>query len=348
MTTTSLVTGGSGYFGSLLVGHLVAAGHAVRVLDLHDADDRPAGVEIVVGDIRDRSTVARAVDGVDVVFHNVAQVPLAKDPVLLRTVNVDGTKLLLDAAAAAGVRKIVHTSSSAVFGVPASNPVLPSTVPSPVEAYGHAKLAAEWACLEAVARGLDVTIVRPRTILGHGRLGIFGILFDWIADGADVFVLGDGSNRYQFVHADDLAEVCRLAAEREGPMVINAGTDRFGTMRESLESLCRYAGTGSRVRSLPAAPASLAMRAAAALRVAPFAPYHWIMYSKSLWFDIEHARDALGWQPRFSNEEMFAASYDWFLANRSSTDDAGASQHRTSAKQGALRLLKQATRLLPA
>ena len=345
--TVSLVTGGSGYFGSLLVRRLLTAGHTVRVLDLQDADDRPADVEFVGGDIRDAATVERALVGIDVVFNNVAQVPLAKDPVLLRTVNVDGTKLLLDSASRRGVRKIVHTSSSAVFGIPAANPVLPSTVPSPVEAYGHAKLAAEWACLDAAAHGLDVSIVRPRTILGHGRLGIFGILFDWIADGADVFVLGDGSNRYQFVHADDLAEICLLASQHEGPLILNAGTDRFGTMRESLESLCRHAGTGAGVRSLPARPTSVAMRAAAALHLAPFAPYHWIMYSKSLWFDIEHARSALGWQPTFSNEEMFAASYDWFLEHRAATNDAGASHHRTTAKQGALRLVKRATKLLP-
>ena len=345
--TTSLVTGGSGYFGSLLVAHLLRAGHQVRVLDINDADDRPAEVELVRGDIRDSATVAAALEGVDIVFNNVAQVPLAKDLHLLRSVNVDGTALLLQHAQRAKVVKVVHTSSSAVFGIPASNPVLPTTVPSPVEAYGHAKLAAEWACLDAAAHGLDVSIVRPRTILGHGRLGIFGILFDGIADGADVAVLGDGSNRYQFVHADDLAEVCLLAAGVEGPMIVNAGTDRFGTMRESLESLCRHAGTGAQVRSLPARATSLAMHGAASLGLAPFAPYHWIMYSKSLWFDIDHARDALGWQPKFSNEEMFAASYDWFIENRAITESEGASHHRTTAKQGALRAVKSVMRHLP-
>ncbi len=345
--TVSLVTGGSGYFGSLLVHRLVAAGHQVRVLDLNDVDDRPSDVEIVQGDVRDAATVARAVDGVDIVFNNVAQVPLAKDHELLRTVNVDGTALLLAASRRAGVRKVVHTSSSAVFGVPRSNPVLPSTVPSPAEEYGHAKLAAEWACLDAVKDGLDVSIVRPRTILGHGRLGIFGILFEWIADGADVFVLGDGSNRYQFVHADDLAEVCVLAGDTPGPAVFNAGTDRFGTMRESLEALCAHAGTGSKVRSLPAGPAALGMKAAAGLHLAPFAPYHWLMYSKSLWFDIQHVKDALGWQPKYSNAEALADSYDWFLINRASTADAGKSHHRTIAKQGALKVLKTATRILP-
>jgi len=345
--TLSLVTGGSGYFGSLLVERLIESGHSVRVLDINDSDQRDR-IEMVRGDIRDRAVVREAVQGVDIVFHNVAQVPLAKDTTLLETVNIDGTRNLLDACADARVSKIVHTSSSAIFGVPESNPVLPSTLPHPMEAYGEAKLRAEQLCHQAVRdSGLDITIVRPRTILGHGRLGIFGILFDWIADGADPFVLGRGNNRYQFVHAEDLAEACRLAGLSSGPAVFNVGTDRFGTMREALEHLCHHAGTGSRVRSLPARLTSSAMHAAAALKIAPFAPYHWIMYSKSMWFDTDHVTQALGWTPRWSNDEMFVQSYEWFLANRAATTSETASHHRRSAKQGALALVKNATRLIP-
>ncbi len=345
----ALVTGGSGYFGALVVTNLLRSGYDVRVLDVNETDDPSPGIEMVRGDIRDRHIVRAACEGVDVVFNNVAQVPLAKDEGLLRTVNVDGTIVLLESARDAGVTKVVHTSSSAIFGIPEANPVLPTTAPNPQEAYGRAKLAAEWACLEAVSRGLDVSIVRPRTILGHGRLGIFGILFDWIADGADVFVLGGGSNRYQFVQADDLADLCIRASLHTGPGLFNGGTDRFGTMRETLESVCAHAGTGSKVRSLPARPTSLAMRGAATLKLAPFAPYHWIMYSRSMWFDIDHARNQLGWQPKYSNAEMFAQSYDWFLANRATTgsEESGKSHHRRSARQGALRALKTATRLLP-
>ena len=345
--TASLVTGGSGYFGSLLVAALVERGDRVRVLDLSDADDRPPQVELVLGDIRDRVAVATAVDGCDVVFHNVAQVPLAIDPHLLRSVNVDGTRLLLEHAKEAGVSKIVHTSSSAVFGVPDSNPVLPSTVPRPQEPYGHAKLAAEWACLAAVAEGLDVSIVRPRTILGHGRLGIFGILFDWVADGADPVVLGDGTNRYQFVHADDLADACLRAGTVSGPGIFNIGTDRFGTMFAALDGLCAHAATGARVRRLPAGPTGALMRLTARLGLTPFAPYHWLMYGESMWFDIDHARSALGWEPRWSTDEMLAQSYDWYVANRERADDAGASQHRRAARQGALALLKRVSGVLP-
>lgn len=345
----SLVTGGNGYFGQLLVRQLVAGGDDVRLFDIDVTDAGGDGVEVVAGDIRDPGIVADAVRGVDVVYHNVAQVPLAKDPHLLRSVNVDGTQVLLDACRQAGVGKVVHTSSSAVFGIPETNPVLPTTVPKPQEAYGHAKLAAEWAGLRAAAQGLDVTIVRPRTILGHGRLGIFGILFDWIADGVDPFVLGDGANRYQFVHADDLAAVCILAGQRAGPAVFNVGTDRFGTMREALEHLCAHAGTGTRVRSLPERPAAAAMRASAALRLTPFAPYHWLMYARSMWFDLDHVRHALDWTPRWSTDEMLAQSYDWYVAHRATTatNGAAASPHRRTAKAGALAVLKRATALLP-
>ena len=338
----ALVTGGNGYFGSRLVERLLDAGDDVRILDIDASGSRPAGVDFVVADIRDAAAVRRAVDGIDIVYHNVAQVPLAKDPALLRSVNVGGTTVLLDACRAAAVGKIVHTSSSAVFGIPESNPVTPDTVPKPQEPYGAAKLAAEWACLRAASQGQDVTIVRPRTILGHGRLGIFGILFDWIADGADPYVLGDGSNRYQFVHADDLAALCVAAASFPGPAVFNAGTDRFGTMREALEHVCRHAGTGSRVRSLPARPAAIAMQATAKLGLTPFAPYHWLMYSRSMWFDTTHATEQLGWEPRWSNDEMFAHSYDWFVANRALAMSGGsASHHRQSARSALLSMLKR-------
>ena len=345
--TTSLVTGGSGYFGAVLVDRLVRHGHRVRVFDRHDVVDRPADVEYVEGDIRDAAAVALAVRDCDIVFNNVAQVPLARNRQLLRTVNVDGTRILLDQCARADVGKVVHTSSSAVFGIPASNPVLPSTVPKPEEAYGHAKLAAEWACLDAVRNGLDVSIVRPRTILGHGRLGIFGILFDWIADGADPIVLGDGTNRYQFVHADDLADACILAGATERPEIFNIGAERFGTMFETLDHLCSHAGTGARVRRVPARTAGIAMELSAKLGLTPFAPYHWLMYSKSMWFDTDHAAQQLGWSPKWSTDEMFAQSYDWFLAHRAQTADVTASHHRRTARQGALGTVKRVTRLLP-
>ena len=230
-----LVTGGSGYFGSLLVKQLLECGYQCRVFDLNDADDRPASVEFIRGDIRDYAAVRKACENVDIIHHNVAQVPLAKDRLLFHSVNVDGTETLLRAANETGVGKVVYTSSSAVFGVPRRNPVTEDDRPVPAESYGHAKLLAERLCLRYSKDGFDVSIVRPRTILGHGRLGIFQILFEWIRTGANVPVLGQGDNVYQFIHADDLADACIRASRRRGAGIYNCGTNRFGTMREVLE-----------------------------------------------------------------------------------------------------------------
>jgi nucleoside-diphosphate-sugar epimerase len=335
-----LITGGSGYFGSLLLQRLRTQSPC-RIFDLVDAGDRPADVEFVQGDIRDIDAIRRACRGASIVHHNVAQVPLAKDRHLFESVNVDGTRNLLEAAKAEGVSKVVYTSSSAVFGAPKSNPVTPETQPAPAEAYGRAKYEAEKICKQFVDGGLDVSIVRPRTILGHGRLGIFQILFEWIRTGFNVPVLGAGDNLYQFVHADDLAEACRLAGERPGARTYNIGAARYGTMRQVLEALCRHAGTGSKVRSVPMTPAVWAMKMTSVMGLSPLGAYHALMYGRSMYFDIDRARTELGWEPRYSNEEMFINSYDWYVANRERVlAERGLSHHRSAVKQGVLNLVK--------
>jgi nucleoside-diphosphate-sugar epimerase len=338
MPRSVLVTGGSGYFGSVLSELALARGDCVRIFDLNPAT--VAGAEYAEGDIRDPVAIRAACDGIDVVFHNVAQVPLAKDRDLFDEVNVAGTANVLVAARDAGVSKVVHTSSSAVFGIPEHNPVTEASPCHPLEAYGRAKLRAELVCHDAVAAGQDVTIVRPRTVLGHGRLGVFALLFEFVADGAPVFVLGTGENRYQFVHANDLADACLRAGDRAGASVYNVGALEFGTMRATLHALVDHAATGSRVRSLPVAPARFGMHALAALGLAPFAPYHWLLYSESLFFDVTKARTELGWEPRHSNASMVIESYEWFREHRDLGDDGARSHHQSPVRPGLLRALK--------
>lgn len=337
---TVLVTGGSGYFGSILVDRVRAAGDRPRVLDLNPPEDAD-GVEVVVGDVRDRDLVVEACDGVDVVLHNVAQVPLARDRELFWSVNALGTANVLLAARERGVRKVVHTSTSAIYGIPERNPVDEGSPPAPLEAYGRAKLEAEGLCRDAAASGVDVSIIRPRTILGHGRLGIMAILFELVAEGAPVFVLDGGSNRYQFVHADDLAAACLLAADRPGATSYNIGAREFGTMRETLQALVDHAGTGARIRSLPSAPARVGMQVASAVGLAPFAPYHWMLYGESLWFDTSRAERELGWVPEHSNASMVIESYEWWRAHRDELGGDGRSHHQSPARMGVMELIKR-------
>jgi len=320
---------------------LRSQGYACVVYDLNDTADRPVDVDFVQGDIRDFAAVTQVSRDVEVVYHNVAQVPLAKNKSLFESVNVQGTRNMLEAALRASVRKVIYTSSSAVFGIPKINPVTEATPPSPEEDYGRAKFRGELICRDYANKGLDVSIVRPRTIVGHGRLGIFHILFEWIRTGYNVPVLGRGDNLYQFVHADDLAEACILAAARPGPATYNCGTDRFGTMREALEALCAYAHTGSKVTNVPMLPAELGMKFTGALGLSPLGDYHALMYGRSFYFNIERAKSELGWQPKYSNDEMFVESYQWYLDN---LDKMGAnsveSHHRSSVKEGILKIVK--------
>jgi nucleoside-diphosphate-sugar epimerase len=277
----------------------------------------------------------------DVVHHNVAQVPLAKDRKLFFGVNVEGARNLLTAAFSHRVAKVVLVSSSAVFGVPVSNPVDERTEPRPQEDYGRAKLEAERVARDFAGRGLDVTIIRPRTVLGHGRLGIFQILFEWVRRGRPVWVLGGGDNRYQFVHADDLVDACIRAGELAGADVFNVGAERFGTMRAMLEALCRHAGTGSRVRSLPMGPTERLMKWTSVLGLSPLGAYHSLMYGREMFFDITKASERLGWAPHRSNEEMIVESYEYYLAHREEIlARRDASHHRSPLRQGVLKILE--------
>ena len=138
-----------------------------------------------------------------------------------------------------------------------------------------------------------------------------------------------------------LADACLRAGDRPGARAYNIGAMQFGTMRETLEALCVAAGTGARVRSIPTAPARLAMRASAAVGQGPFAPYHWLLYGESLWFDTARAQDELGWQPQHSNASMVIESYRWFLDHRDDLSAEGRSHHQSPVRMGALRVLRR-------
>jgi nucleoside-diphosphate-sugar epimerase len=339
---THLVTGGTGFLGNLIARRLLDRGESVRVLDVVDDPSRPPAIEFVRCDILDRAGVARAVRGVDVVHHNAALVPLTKSGSRFRDVNVEGSRIAAEEAAKAGVKAFVHMSSSAVYGVPAACPITDATPLAPVEIYGRCKLDGENAVRAAcAAAGLPLVVIRPRTILGTGRLGIFQILFDWIREGRDVYVIGPGTGLFQFVHADDLIDAYMIALESGRPGTYNVGTDRFGTLREALERLIAHAGTRSRVRSLPERPAIAILSALDRLGVSPLAPWHYLTYHKPFHFDVAPLL-AMGWRPAWSNDRMLAESYDWFLAHRGDASPGQpGSPHRKPVAEKLLRLVRR-------
>ncbi len=337
---THLVTGGAGYLGSQTARALDARGERVRVLDILPAPDVPASVEVITADILDRVRVAEAMADVDVVHHHAALVPLTKAGERFWRVNVDGTQQALEAARAAGVKLFIHVSTSAIYGLPERCPITEDTPPRPLEVYGRAKLEGERRVATAAREGLPCAIVRPRTLVGPGRLGIFQMLFTWVREGRRVYVIGHGNDRFQLLHAADCVDFLLRLAERRRTGVYNVGAERFATLREDLEALIRHAGTTARVVGTPAGPAIAALRALDLLRLSPLAPWHYRTYHRAFYFDITRAMRDLDWRPRYGNVDMLVESYDSFLARRDEpvTDR---SAHRTPVREGLLWILKR-------
>ena len=336
-----LITGGSGFLGNLIMRRLLDQGEEVKVLDIWKADDHPDGVEFINCDIRDRNGVSKAMKNIDMVHHNVALVPLTKSGKTFWDVNVIGSQIAAEEALKAGVQGFIHMSSSALYGAVEQFPINNQTPIKPIEIYGRAKLAGEEIVSKTLGNSnLPLIVIRPRTILGDGRLGIFQILFDWIKDNKNVYVIGSGNVKFQFVHAHDLMDAYMLAYEIGKSGRYNVGAGSFGTLRNALENIIEYAGSISQVKSLPVNLTITTLTILDWLRLSPLAPWHYLTYHKEFYFDMKPLID-LGWNPKFSNDEMFRESYDWFINNFDSIKlDDKTSAHRQPVKEAILKIVR--------
>jgi nucleoside-diphosphate-sugar epimerase len=337
------ISGGAGFLGLHLARRLLTDGHDVRTLDLVPLDDAELerGVHEVRGDVRDPGAARTLVADADVLVHAAAALPIRGSAAEIRSVNVGGTATLLAAAADAGTRRTVLISSTAVYGVPKVHPIAEDAPLDGVGHYGRSKIEAEDVARSFGDRGLEVTILRPKTFIGPERLGIFEILFDWIREGRRIPILGDGSNRYQLLAVEDLVEATLLAGEKPvAGETMNIGATEFGTVREDLQALIDHARSGSRLRPLPARAAEIALRGLELARLSPLAEWHYRTAHRDSYVDVSKAHELLGWHPRYSNAEALTRTYDWYLANRDAFAVAGTT-HRVPWNQRALGLFKR-------
>jgi nucleoside-diphosphate-sugar epimerase len=337
------ITGGAGFLGLHLARRLLADGHEVRTLDLVPLDDRELEPEVdeLRGDVRDPAAVARLAAGADVLVHAAAALPIQASREAIRSVNVEGAAVTLASALEAGVERAVLISSTAVYGVPKHHPLAEEAPLVGVGHYGESKIEAERVAHDARRRGLAVVVLRPKTFIGSERLGVFEILFDWIREGRRIPILGDGSNRYQLLAVEDLVEATLNAASAPvAGETFNIGATEFGTVRSDLQGLIVHAGSGSRLRPVPATPAELALRVLELARLSPLAEWHYRTAHRDSFVDVSKAQRLLGFAPRLSNEQALCETYDWYLANRTRRRSAGVT-HRVPWDQRALGLLKR-------
>jgi len=292
-------------------------------------------------DVRDADALTTALRGIDVLVHAAAALP-SHPAAEITSVDVHGTEAVLAAVRSAGVDRLVHVSSTAVYGLPELCPTPEDYPCRPVDPYSAAKKSAEERVERARRDGLCAPILRPKTFLGENRLGLFAMLFEWADDGRDFPLLGGGRHRAQMLDVEDLCSAVRAACERPDRDVddtFNIGSARFGPLREEFQAVLDAAGHGRRVRTLPVAPAVTALRLLAALRVSPV--YRRLIHklTRDSYVSIDKAAERLGFAPVHGNEESLLRTYEWWRRAAGKSRPAGRT-HQDPWHQGALRLAK--------
>ena len=337
-----LVTGGSGFLGQALVRRLLALGCRVRVFDTAPMPAEWEGkVLFLQGDVRDAEAVDRAVTGVEAVCHAAAALPIHRSKRLIHGVNVDGTRNVLEAAVRHGVKSVVHISSTAVYGLHKEHPILESNRLIPVGPYGESKVEAERVC-ESYRDRLHVAVLRPKTFLGQGRLGVFEILFDWIHDGKRIPMIGKGHNQYQLLDVEDLVDAILVSASHpNGSDTFNVAASKFGTLRQDLTPLFEAAGHRPRFLPTPRRTTIAALWTLDHLRLSPLTKWHYGTMSSDSYVETDKARDRLGWTPKRSNQDTLLAAYTWYHAHHDEVKASTGTTHTVGWNQKILKVFKR-------
>jgi nucleoside-diphosphate-sugar epimerase len=343
MPNRVFITGGAGFLGINLVRYLLSRGHQVVSYDIAPFDyPEQQQISEIRGDIRDHAALYAAMEGCDLVVHTAAALPLYT-PDDIRSTDLDGTRNVLVAATQRGISRVIHISSTAVYGIPDHHPLFEDDTLVGVGPYGEAKVAAERICEQFRSQGLVVPILRPKSFVGPERLGVFALLYDWAKDGHGFPMIGSGKNRYQFLDVEDLCQAIYLCATLDASIVndtFNVGAKAFTTMREDYQAVLDVAGFGKKIVPLPAAPVIWTLRFLELLKLSPL--YKWV-YETAVtdsFVSIEKAERILGYTPQFSNKDALIRNYRWYVANLEKFSHASGVSHRVPWKQGVLGIAK--------
>lgn len=319
-----LVTGATGFTGGHLARALTARGHGVRALVRNPAaatDLEGAGIELAVGDLRDPAALAAAMEGIDIVYHIAAiyrQAGLSADA--YRAVNATAVKDVIEAAARAGARRVVHCSTVGVHGDVEHPPANEDAPLKPGDVYQETKLEGERLAREAGARvGIEVTIARPTGIYGPGDRRLLK-LFRGVARGRFP-VLGRGEIYYHLTYIDDLVEGFRLCGEHPAAAnrtYILAGGE-VTTLNELIRLIAEVAGVKPPRLHLPVWPFWVAGAACEAICAPlglepPLYRRRVDFYTKSRSFDITRARAEIGYAPRVGLRDGIGRTLNWYRA----------------------------------
>ncbi|MBI2041195.1 MAG: NAD(P)-dependent oxidoreductase [DPANN group archaeon] len=340
---TYLITGGSGFLGNHLGIFLLAKGVNVRLADINPLENENliGKVEFMQGDVRNSDFMEKAAEGVDVVIHAAASLPIIASREKIKSTNVGGTRAVLQASLNNKVKKVIHISTTAVYGVPKFHPIFETSEIKPLGPYGETKWEAEGVCREFRKKGLFISIIRPKTFLGPERLGVFQILFDWMRRGKKIYIIGSGKNRYQLLSVSDLINAIWLASLSEKSNTeFNIGATKFQTLDEDLQDVLDYAKTGARLVHLPARPAKMLLRFLEVTKLSPLVQWQYETMDKDSFVEVSKAEKILGWKPKKSNSETLVENYKWYLQHWPEYEGKIGTTHKVPWDQKILKLVR--------
>lgn len=304
-----LITGGCGYLGWHLARALLARGEQVRIFDRARLTVHSEGVEFRRGDIRDGAACKEAAIGCGVIFHLVGLMPQARAPEsLMREVNVDGTRNMLDAAVHAGTKRFVFLSSMEVYGRPARIPMREDDPANPIGEYGRNKLEAERLCSEYAGKhGLSVASLRPSTLVGANMTDPQMLsLLRWMRRKLPLIALSNGNNRFQMTSLKDCISACLLSTDKDAAAgkIFNIGADDPPKVLDLIRDVAERTGNPFPVIPIPPGPVKTALRLLERLGISPIPPDHFELLDATHVMDCSRAKDLLGWKPTQSNADM--------------------------------------------
>ena len=310
-----LVTGASGYVGKYVAAGLLRCGATVRAL-VRDASTMPpeleGAAEAAIGNLVDPDSLRSAMDGVDLVVHCAAVTTNSVPWWVHEQTNVEGTRAVRDAARAAGVRRLVHISSIAVYDAGSRSPV-PESAPLPGNVnrwayYQRSKIAAEQVVANGAGGGPEVVVVRPGIIYGPGRLPVPGE----VQLGSTRVMIGSGRNNLPYVFIDDVVDGILLALtvqDAAGEVYNLAGAPDLDA-RSLAQRVGELKGETTRLLPLPVAPLNALARVLerrreeAGAEIPPqLSRFQIEQRVRDLRYDVSKARAELGWRPRVSLDE---------------------------------------------
>lgn len=354
MAKKVLITGGTGFLGCHLARKLLKNGCKVTLLDIAplEAKDLVGKVDYIQGDIRDKKTVDEEIKNQDFVVHAAAALPIQRTKEAIFSVNVEGTRNVLEASLKQKIKRLVFISTTAVYGIPKQLPEKEDDPLNPIGFYGESKVEAEKLCLEYYKKGLSVNILRPKTFLGPERLGVFQVWFEAIYSGKRVFILGDGNNRYQLLAVSDVVDaIVKALGNKDDGEIFNLGAKEFGTWRQDLGAVIAYAKSHpkdgqplaekSQITSLPVLPSQIILFLLEKFNLSPIAAWHYKTLPIPSYVSIKKAEKYLSWHPKKSNKKLLIESYQWYAKHRNDIINKVGTTHRVGWNFKLLNLIRK-------